>query len=107
MATQTSFSAKATTATFIVHFCLTYVFAAWIFITAMGSFTQNVTDEMAFWNKWMWIWTPLARAQFKVEDANLWNLQLLAFGWSMIVGMIVGLVAECLGKFSSAADSLD
>ncbi|MBB5036998.1 hypothetical protein [Prosthecobacter dejongeii] len=107
MATQTSFSAKATIVTFIVHFCLTYVFAGWIFITAMGSFTENVTDEMAFWNKWMWIWTPLARALFKVEDLNFWNLHLLAFVWSMVVGLIVGLMAECLGRYPRLADLPD
>ena len=90
MATQSSFSAKATITTFVLHFGLTYLFAVWIFITAMGSFTESVTDEMAFWNKVMWVWTPLARAAFKSDSENLASICQLAFGWSLVVGLMAG-----------------
>ncbi|TDU67163.1 hypothetical protein EI77_03364 [Prosthecobacter fusiformis] len=90
MATQSLFSVKAAIKIAVIHFALTYVFALLAFFTAMGSFTKSVTDEMAFWNMVMWVWTPLARAAFDHAKDNLDIVRLLAISWSCIVGVAAG-----------------
>lgn len=94
MAAQPFFSMKAAIKISALHFGLTYVFALLAFFTAMGSFTKSVTDEMMFWNMVMWVWTPLARAAFKSGSENLENICLLAFGWSLVVGLMAGLLRK-------------
>jgi hypothetical protein len=42
----------------------------------------------------MWVWTPLARAAFKSGSENLENICLLAFGWSLVVGLMAGLLRK-------------
>lgn len=98
MAAQPFFSIKAAIKISALHFGLTYVFALLAFFTAMGSFTKSVTDEMAFWNMVMWIWTPLARSAFKSGSENLENIRLMAFAWSLVVGLIAGLLRRYFGE---------
>lgn len=85
----------------IVHLVLTKVFSFCAFIHAMGSFTQNVSREMAFWNRVMWFWSPLARSCFSLESPNLALLGFLAILWSSLVGILIA--GFCFQKAKDSA----
>lgn len=82
----------------VSHLVLTYVFAICTFVQAMGAFSQDVRSGMAFWNVVMWLWSPLARVCFSVQDPDLGSLSLLALLWSVFIGVLAGLFRSQIGK---------
>lgn len=76
----------------VFHFVATVALAGISFVTAMGAFTKDVSSEVAFWRGIQWLWTPLAMAAWdphKGLDTGL--IVGLAFLWSCIIGVLVGL----------------
>jgi hypothetical protein len=56
----------------------------------MGSFTRDMSSEIAFWKAAQWIWTPLAMAAWNPQNMhNNGSLIALALLWSCCVGILV------------------
>lgn len=75
---------------FMLHFLLTAILGGLAFLTGMMAFKRDVDFAMSIWEMFFGFWTPLAAAHH--------GDPLLAFVWSLFVGVVIGFIAPRMRK---------
>jgi len=94
------FSVAWSFAAALLHIVGTIVFVGMTFLTGMGSFTHDVSFDVALLRGVLWVWTPLAMGAWNPQDMShddkLFGLALL---WSCCVGIAAGFIIPLIRRW--------